>query len=103
MRLTAPQAIGLSGCQFLVLWHWFWVSIGLLGWLFISGDNSSPFIDWIVPCSGILAAVTASATILRNCLGLATRPYYQIVFALTTVLLLLAAPYWLSRLPLLWS
>ena len=99
VRLKHWQAIGLFVLEFLVLWHWLWLSSLLFGWLLIWGDRGSAFMDLVAPAAALLAAIIAGTTARRSQTCLATRNYYQAIFTLTIILLLLALPHWLSRLP----
>jgi hypothetical protein len=99
MKLPLKSALALWCFQFVVLWHWFIVTFGLLGWGLIWGDRYAPPLVWIALLAGIVAGLTAGITTLRNQWEMVTRNYYQNIFTLTLVLLLMAAPVWLAWLP----
>ena len=86
-------------CQLLAEWHWFWVVIGLGGWILLWGDRGPPVSEGVLlAIAGIVAAIGASLTSLRIVSGLASVDYVRTIVCFVAPLFSLASLFWIGRL-----
>jgi hypothetical protein len=97
VQLPRWQVVLLWCLEFFALWHWLNFLSLIFGWLLIWGDRHEPPGTLIAWTATFIAAAVAATTSKRLTSDAAGRGYLAIVIASTAILLLFAAPYWLSR------
>jgi hypothetical protein len=87
----------LGGTVFVALAQWLWVYFGLVGWLFVWGENGPPYPERVMALFPVTVALCCTLlTGIRIHVGLATVNYVFILWCLAAPLALLTALYWIS-------